>query len=224
VAAYGGRSIIALAERFRDGLVALGLDARDIAVIGPAYDGTHFAETAPPTRASIIYLGRVDRDKGIFELLDGFLEVADRAELLVVGSGTATDEVRLWVERHGLEGRVRLTGRLEGIDKVRMLQTASIFALPSHSEGVPVSMLEAMAAGLPVVVTDVGGISEIVEDGRNGWVIGEPADVGVALSEAVSDPRLCREMGAANRKIARRFEAAVIARQIETAYLRELQA
>ena len=225
VAAYGGRPIIALAERFRDGLEALGLDRRDIEVIGPAFDGSLMgsgtnAEERENTR--IVYLGRLVREKGLFELLEAFARLADGAELILVGSGPAGAAIEDWISTHGMAGRVRLTGRLEGVDKVCVLQSASIFVLPSYTEGLPVAMLEAMAAGLAVVVTDVGGISEIVAHGRNGWLLAEASEVGVALAEALADPRKCSEMGARNRLAARPFEAAAIARQVEDLYLHEL--
>jgi len=221
VAAYGSRSVIALAERFKDGLVALGLDRDDIAVIGPAFEAEDFGGEIQRAQR-IIYMGRLEAAKGVFELLEGFRDVAHRAELVFVGSGSAADELAKKVERDGLAGRVRLTGRLEGVDKVRELQGASVFALPSHSEGLPVSMLEAMAAGLAVVVTDVGAVSEVVEDGQNGWLLNDPTEVGIALAEAISDPARCREMGSRNCEIARRFEAATVAEQVEDAYLAEL--
>ncbi len=224
VEAYGDRPVIALAERFRDGLEALGLDRDDIEVIGPAYDGSDLGGAAAIEVSRIIFLGRLEPEKGVFELLEGFLEVADRAELVIVGDGSAAAKMAHWVRHHGLQRRVRLTGRLEGEHKVRMLQSASIFALPSHTEGLPVAMLEAMAAGLAVVVTDVGGVAEVVSHGQNGWLLADPSEVGTALAEAVSDPVRCRGMGALNRQIAERYEAKRIAARVEAAYLRELDA
>jgi glycosyltransferase involved in cell wall biosynthesis len=85
-------------------------------------------------------------------------------------------------------------------------------------------MLEAMAVGLPVVVSDVGGVSEVVVAGEHGWLLQKPSEVGDALGEALADPELCRAMGKRNRLRARDFEASVIARQVQTAYLEALEA
>ena len=222
VSTFGGRTVIALADRFRQGLIALGLAPEDVLVIGPAYDGTPFGTGIAPAASRVVYLGRLEPEKGVFDLLEGFRAVADRAELVLVGSGSAAPAIRQWVSARGLGEVIRLTGRLEGRDKARMLESATVFALPSASEGLPVAMLEAMAAGLPVVVTDVGGISEVVEPGRNGWLLDDPGQVGEALVDALDHPALCREMGARNRSRVAGYEAEVIAARTETAYLRAL--
>jgi len=225
VAAYGDRPVIALAERFRAGLIDLGLAPSDVTVIGPAFDGAPFGTAGVvPSPARVLYLGRLEAEKGVFDVLEGFRTVADRAELVMVGSGSAAPDIRAWVDENGLTERVRLTGRLEGIDKARILESASVFVLASRSEGLPVAMLEAMAAGLPVVVTDVGGISEVVVPGRNGWLLSDPSFVGRALSEALGNPSLCRQMGARNKAQVTGFEATVIAARMEMAYLRALGA
>ena len=224
VAAYGGRRVIALAACFREGLIELGLSADDISVIGPAYEESGVQGTLDTQTGRIVYLGRLEPEKGVFEVLRGFSELAEPAELVMVGSGSAEPAIRAWVDARGLGQRVRLTGRLEGEDKTRMLQSASVFVLASHSEGLPVAMLEAMAVGLPVVVTDVGGISEVVVHGEHGWLLQDPSQVGRALAEALADPVLCRAMGRKNRLRARDFEAAAIAGQVQTAYLEVLEA
>jgi glycosyltransferase involved in cell wall biosynthesis len=224
VAAYGGRRVIALAECFREGLIDLGLSAEDISVIGPAYDGSRVHQRGRAAQGRIVYLGRLEPEKGIFEVLRGFEGLDASAELVLVGSGSAEPAIRAWVDARGLTRRVRLTGRLEGEDKIRTLQSASVFVLASHSEGLPVAMLEAMAVGLPVVVSDVGGVSEVVVAGEHGWLLQKPSEVGDALGEALADPELCRAMGKRNRLRARDFEASVIARQVQTAYLEALEA
>jgi glycosyltransferase involved in cell wall biosynthesis len=117
--------------------------------------------------------------------------------LLVVGDGELRDELRGRAERHGLMNRVHFLGARRDLGNV--LAAIDLFVMPSLWEGLPLSMVLAMGAGLPVVVSDVAGIPEVVEDGVSGMLV-PPGDVpalGSALARLVADPALRRAMGAA---------------------------
>ncbi|MGH9956813.1 MAG: glycosyltransferase [Pyrinomonadaceae bacterium] len=100
------------------------------------------------------------------------------------------------------EGNVTFLGHVQDIPA--LLATASVVVLPSYGEGVPTTLIEAAAAGLPIVTTDVPGCREVVEDGVNGFLV--PVRDGAALAAAIRklvlDPALAARMGAAGRKIA----------------------
>lgn len=93
-------------------------------------------------------------------------------------------------------------GFVRGPAKWQQLQQAALFVLPSYAEGAPVALLEAMAAGLPVVVTPVGGVPDIVQAGRNGLVVtpGDRAALAAAISRLLADPAERQAMGARNRR------------------------
>jgi glycosyltransferase involved in cell wall biosynthesis len=116
--------------------------------------------------------------------------------LLLVGDGS----LRVEVERRGDE-RVRVLGLRTDIPEI--LAACDIFALASKYEGVPVAVIEAMAAGLPVVAPRVGGIPELVEDGVTGFV----GDVRTGLARLVADRELRKEMGARGERRAQLFNA-----------------
>ena len=95
----------------------------------------------------------------------------------------------------GLAGRVHFLGQRDDIPD--LLAALDIFVLPSHSEGVSLALLEAMAAGLPVIATAVGGLPEVVTDGVNGLLIPpqDPEALAQALARLLDDPALAKKLG-----------------------------
>jgi glycosyltransferase involved in cell wall biosynthesis len=122
-----------------------------------------------------------------------------------------------------MRDRVEVLGWITGADKLTRLQQAAVFALPSFSEGLPMGLLEAMAAGLPVLATPVGGIPEVITDGVEGFLV-DPGDVGALtdrLSRLLSDENLRGRMGrAARHKAEALFTVDVILPQLEQLYTR----
>ncbi len=108
-----------------------------------------------------------------------------------------------YITAQGIKDRVVFLGdQVAGVDKLAAFERASIFALPSYSEGFSRATLEAMAAGLPLVVTRVGAVPDIVDDGVNGFVVdpGDVAQLQAGLDKLLGDPALRAKMSAANRK------------------------
>jgi glycosyltransferase involved in cell wall biosynthesis len=105
------------------------------------------------------------------------------------------------VREEGVCDFVKFLGPIKGQAKTEAFRDADIFILPSYAEGVPISMLEAMSYGIPVVVTDVGGIPETVTDGQEGFIVrpGQIEAIAAALSRLVGEPELRRQMGRAGR-------------------------
>jgi glycosyltransferase involved in cell wall biosynthesis len=121
---------------------------------------------------------------------------------------------------------VELLGWLGAPERQAELGRAAVFCLPSHAEGLPMAMLEAMAAGRPVVATPVGGIPDVVQDGANGLLVapGQAAPLAGALARLLGDAGLRLRLGqAARATIAARFDAAVLTDRIADLY-RELNA
>jgi glycosyltransferase involved in cell wall biosynthesis len=159
-----------------------------------------------------LFLGAVGERKGVPELIEamGKLKLDGiPIHLWIAGCEEKPGDLahaRTRIATLNLEGICELTGDVREERKSDLLKKADIFVLPSHHEGLPIAMVESMAAGLAIVSTPVGGIPEIIKDGYNGFLI-EPGCVK-ALKEKLAlltkDPVLCRTMGQLNREIAER--------------------
>jgi sugar transferase (PEP-CTERM/EpsH1 system associated) len=174
------------------------------------------APAASPWAAGDFVIGTVARVQDIKNhraLVEAFARLRemmpaqrDRLKLSIVGDGPLLPALRAQVAAAGLEDAVWLPGARTDIPAV--LHSFSLFALPSLAEGTPVSLLEAMASGLPVVASRVGGIPEVVTQGEHGALV--PADdveaLAAALARYCADPVLAHSHGAAGRaRIEQRF-------------------
>ena len=127
---------------------------------------------------------------------------------VIVGGGYLREEIESLIQEKGLTAFVELKGPLPHEEVIALYRCADIFVLPSLSEGIPISLMEAMAMKLPVVATRITGLSELVIDGENGFLV-EPRDpVGIAdrIERLLRDPGLGCKMGAeGRRKVAQDF-------------------
>lgn len=173
----------------------------------------------------VISLGRVGKPKGSYDLLTAGAMLKDRhpqLEIVLAGDGNI-DEFADKALEAGMQKTVTLPGWIQGEEKQHLLDSALIYALPSYGEGLPMSLLEAMANAIPVVSTRVGGIPEVVVDGKEGFLI-EPGDVAALtdrLDRLLSDKDMAARMGqAAREKIVGFFSTAAVLPQIEGVYSR----
>jgi glycosyltransferase involved in cell wall biosynthesis len=172
---------------------------------------------------SILFLGRLREKKGVFELLEAFALVVEQfadARLVMAGDGDPTPILERAASLN-IEDRVTFPGWIDGDRKDVALRSASLLVLPSRYEGLPVGVIEAMAYGLPVVCTRVGGIPEVVEDRVEGLLV-PPGDV-TALAESMAtllnNEKLRKRMGNAARMRAQAaHDAQRVRRQVEAVY------
>jgi glycosyltransferase involved in cell wall biosynthesis len=124
--------------------------------------------------------------------------------LRIAGDGPERAALASEVARLGLDGDVELLGARTDVDE--LLADADLFVLASESEGLPMSVLEAMAAGLPVVASAVGGVPELVREGETGTLVppGDSAALAIAIRRIAADPELRDRLGAAGRRRAER--------------------
>ncbi len=175
------------------------------------------------TAGTVLFLGRLGKRKGSYDLLDAAARVAAaHPELrLLLGGDGELDQIRERSIELGIGDRVELLGWVRGGDKDRHLASAMIYTLPSYNEGLPMSVLEAMAAGLPILSTPIGGIPEAVTDGVEGFLVeaGDVAALADRLDRLLSEPGLAPRMGAAARlKVERGFSAQAVLPQVERLY------
>ncbi len=174
----------------------LGVDADRIRIVHPPVSGRFAQDVAPAANEvrRLVYFGRLEREKGIFDLLDALALVAERPwTLTVAGSGQA-EAVREAVERHGLSDRVALLGEVDGSRLTRELSTSHLAVLPSHGESFGLSLAEAHVAGLPAIAYDAGAVREVVAPGESGWLVpvGRVDLLAAAIAEAIDHPEETR--------------------------------
>ena len=219
-AAFRGSGwIVCQSDSWREFAIALlGFPPANVAVVRNwtatsallALGAARTTESHTPLR--LLFVGWLERDKGIGELLEAVRQLhADgrRFVLDVAGDGSAAEEARATIARHGLGTLVRLRGWLDDAGLEQALRESDVLVLPSWAEGLPNAMVEAMAAGLAVVVTRVGAIPEVVSDRRSGMLVEprDPQSLATALAAVIDDARLRSVIaGEGHRVAAREFE------------------
>lgn len=151
------------------------------------------------TPPKLLFLGWITREKGVLDLLEACRRLASNHtfSLTIAGGGSAEKDARMFVETNGLSERICFRGLVEGEELEAVLREADVLVLPSWREGLPNAMIEAMAAGLAVIVSNVGNVPDIITDGQEAILI-PPKDVGKlenALRRIIEDEELREELG-----------------------------
>jgi glycosyltransferase involved in cell wall biosynthesis len=153
----------------------------------------------------LAYVGRLAREKGLYELLQGLrlaVHLGIDARLALAGDGPEAEALQRYAAALGIAGRVSFVGPVFGQAKVRVLGMADVAALPSYAEGLPYALLEAMAAGIPVLATPVGAIPDVVTEGTHGYLVParDPAAIAEAIARFAADRERLSWMSRACRK------------------------
>jgi glycosyltransferase involved in cell wall biosynthesis len=198
-------AVVCVAHSTREqGLATRTCSAERTVVIHNAVEVDSFApqpQTDGPVR--IVSVARFAFPKDFATLVAAFEQIRPDHRAILVGDGPGRSAVADALRQTGLTSRVELVGARD--DVPALLARSDVFVLSSRSEGLPISILEAMAAALPVVATDVGGVREAVLHGATGLLVpaGDPIALAEALERLIDDPALRSSLGAAGRRRAR---------------------
>lgn len=244
--------VVVNASAIRDWLVEQGYDARKIVVIRNGVDTSRFGARGdgatlrreldiPAAVPLVLLLARLNPSKGIECFLEAAVKVREQypdAWFLMVGEcfkrnaegGIVMDAVyrRTLEDRAaslGLMDRVRFTGLRKDVPQV--LAAAAVSVLPSLSEGISNTLLESMAAGVPVVATRVGGTPEVIDDGEHGLLVpvNDPGSLAEAITRVLGDPALAARLGAnGRRRVAEEFSFEAVVCKTEALYRQLLAA
>lgn len=174
--------------------------------------------TDPAVPHTVLTVARLDPQKGLHDLVAAAALVPE-ARVMVVGEGPERPALETEIARLGLGDRVHLLGFRSDVPD--LLAASDLFVLPSLFEGLPLSILEAMAAGKPVVATAIGGNDEAVVDGATGLLVppGDPQALADAIRALLRDPERRRRLGEAGRRRAEaEFSATAMVRRIAAIY------
>lgn len=176
-----------------------------------------------PGESIILFAGEVGERKGAYDLLSivpELVAIAPKTRVLLAGNGDPA-KIGTLIKSLQIEGVIQWVGWCNPEDLIRLYHQAQIFVLPSYHEGLPMAILEAMACGLPVVSTRVGGIPEVIEDGENGFLInpGDRQALLAAISTLLADGPLRAAMGSKNiEKIREKYDIPIYVQKLQHIY------
>ncbi len=229
--------LVVLASGFRNKLVEWGVDEKKIVVETTGVDdrlleGYTIEERLGRSgggRINILFLSRVEKAKGIYEAIDAYRIVRSKypnATMTIAGDGTELPKAIEYVKREDIAG-IQCLGWVDGETKRRAFADADIYLFPSWGEGMPTSVLEAMAYGLPVVTRPVGGLVDFFQHGRMGFVTDSkrPEVLAAFCETLIQDGALRKQMAVFNHEYARqRFLASQVAKRMQAIYTEVIEA
>lgn len=196
----------------------LHIDPRRITVLHnptvPPSAGTttwEWPDAAEHRLVRMVFLGRLGERKGCFDLVRALarLDSATRSRVHVVMAGDGEVEaVRQAAQDAGVADALTFPGWVDPQTRAALLADSDVLLLPSHQEGLPMAVLEGMAAGLAVLTTPVGGIPEVIDDDANGLLVrpGDDAAIAAALQRLTDDPTLRARLGSAAQATSADFD------------------
>ena len=206
--------------------------SRDIAIVP---NGINMADlSAEPCRKDekdpkkrVLYVGRLSPVKGVQYLIRAMKQVNDTipdARLIIIGNGRERGMLEALSAELGIQEYVQFRGEVPHESVLSFMQQADVFVLPSLSEGFPMVIVEALACGLPVVGSRVGGMPEIITDGINGYLV-EAKDVG-AIAEKIllllQDEKLRKKMSDNNKELVKKYTWEHVITELEKIYDRSV--
>lgn len=193
--------LVVLGEGWKTFFESIGVPSHRIVVLpNPVVLPDAVPERPLGGKVRFVYFGLISRRKGVFDLLEAVAKLSSesraRVEFVLAGNGEIT-ELREHANKLGVQDVVEIREWVDPAERDRLLASAHAFVLPSHTEGLPMSLLEAMAWGLPPICTPVGSIPEYVVDGANGVLVapGAPLQLAEAIEKLVTNEEQRVHMG-----------------------------
>jgi glycosyltransferase involved in cell wall biosynthesis len=217
--------IIVLSDEIRQSLIEMGYN-------GPIYIETTVVDDSifknfnnaksDRNTVNILFLTRIEKYKGIFEAIRTFellQKNGSNINMNIAGIGDELEPAKKYVSGKGITG-INFMGYLTGKDKADIFKSSDIYFLPSYGEGMPNSLLEAMAYGLPVITRPVGGLKDFFIDKKMGFLTAskEPEAFAKLIELLIYSPDLRQKMGEFNSKYAERFKASLVAMRLQDIY------
>lgn len=168
-------------------------------------------------KIKILFFSRLEKEKGIYELIKAIdlLKLENEFELSIAGFGSEADSIK---EIANNNAKLKYLGYLTGEEKIQIIESSHLMCLPSYSEGMPISVLEGMAFGLPIICTKTGGLNDIIKEGENGYFLQstEPDEIADKIKILLSDRGNMIKISINNYLVSKeKFYASKVALRIE---------
>lgn len=220
--------MIVLSESWKRWFASIGIDESRMTVL---HNITDYPVPRPEKKVAdgkvhFLFMGEIGERKGVFDILRGLAkhkgDFAGKIELRIGGNRNERQLLDT-IQANGLGNIVKFEGWVSGDKKVDLLNWADVFILPSHNEGLPISILEAMSYGMPIISTPVGGIPEVVGEG-NGVLVtpGSDGEIVRAMARYVGNPTLVAKEGAASRRVVETYLPGYVMEHLKDIYLKLL--
>lgn len=218
--------VTAVSNRVAKELVDYGLNINKIQITVNAVDDTVFlpAYRFKANRKYVLYTGRISYGKGLAELIECAKKICDSRDdidFILAGDGPLLPELKKEVHNASLQERIRFLGRVSRKEIIELYRNATIFAFPSYYEGLPGSLLEAMACELPIVATEVMGNIDLIDHNINGILVPPKNPVALmdSIIELLEQTELCERLGKnAREKVIQLFTWNTVSNRILNCY------
>lgn len=173
------------------------------------------------TNINILATGRLGKRKGTYDIIEAAKYIKNQNVIINLYGDGNIEEFKNLVIDNNLENKIKIKGWVPDNEKEEGLKNSDILLLPSYNEGLPMSIVEAMAYGLPIISTPVGGIPEAVENGVNGFLIqpGDFKELAEKIDILANDSELREKMGQKSYEIAKeKFDIKIVVKQLEGIY------
>ena len=220
--------IVAVSEDAAKLLIREGAPPAKVQTIWNGIDTSRFAYSGPNRDGNLITVARLSPEKDVQNLIRAMAIVKQNGNgvaLEVGGYGECLPELQQLTEQLSLQGSVQFLGKVDDVPTV--LARSKVFVLPSKTEGISLTLLEAAARGLPIVATRVGGNPEVVQDGVTGLLVPaeSPQEMASAILQLSHDAATCQRMGKAGRnRVEQCFDIRRMVRTYEDLYCRNVSA
>ncbi|MDA3820130.1 MAG: glycosyltransferase family 4 protein, partial [Candidatus Delongbacteria bacterium] len=219
--------IIVLAETFKQQISELNIHSTKISVVTTGIDKNEFKSLTKKNESestlNILFLSRIEKAKGITEFIESLPKVVEQFPNIryhIAGSGDYLDSIKIHPVALSYSEHIIFHGYIRGKKKLNLFKNSDLFVFPSYSEGCPVSVLEALAAGLPIIFTEVGALPDILKNNINGIKVAKQSskEIAEAIISLMDNETLRKNISIENLKYSSNFDLTIIHKKLETIY------
>lgn len=216
-------AVVVLSEEWAEWMTSRRFSPKRLVVMHNAVS-VPMESCSPRSHRDILFLGRLDENKGPDVLLRASVRVlkSHPETKLVFGGDGSLEKYKALANKLGISDRCEFLGWVAAEEKELLFERAAVYCLPSKNEGMPMSLLEAMARGIPAIATPVGGVRQVIEDGIDGFLV--PVGDEIALSECISHLLGSKELRSSVGRAGREKIEGKFSIECNVAYLEKLYA